>query len=107
MGPRRPVGLWGPIPTRSAPSGWGRPETEETEPTRTGSGLAGPTRCNARAKRWIQAQSSVNASTAVAAASFAATEQFTAFTIARSDAVRIEPWTATPQNASSSTSAST
>ena len=37
----------------------------------------------------------------------AASARLTAFTIARNDAVRIEPWTPTPQNASSPTSAST
>ncbi len=39
-----------PFPARSAPSGWGYPEGEETGPTRTGSGLAGRTGCNAQAR---------------------------------------------------------
>jgi len=51
-----------PIPPRSAPSGWEPPGSEQTVPTRTRSGLVGPTRCNARAKRWIhQAQPPTNA----------------------------------------------
>ena len=42
--------LYDPFPARSAPSGWGPPGREQTGPTRTGSGLAGRTRCNARAR---------------------------------------------------------
>ncbi len=45
-----------PFPARSVPSAWGPPDREETGPTRTGSGLAARARCNARAKRWNQAQ---------------------------------------------------
>ena len=43
------------FPARSAPSGWDRPTGKKRSPIRTGSGLASRTRCNARAKRWIQA----------------------------------------------------
>ena len=48
-----------------------------------------------------------NASTTVSARRFAAAARLAALTIARSEAVRIDPCTPTPQNASSSTSAST
>jgi len=46
----------GPHPRTERTVRVGPPRREETGATRTGSGLAGRTRCNARAKRWIQAE---------------------------------------------------
>ena len=55
----------------------------------------------------VHAQGASKTSTAVSARRLAASARLTALTIARNDAVRIEPCTPTPQNASPSTSAST
>ncbi len=72
--------LHDPVPARSAPSGWGPPGREETEPNPDGERPGEPSvrRCNARAKRWLQAQTSSDR-VCFAAARFSTRRSFSVF----------------------------